>query len=280
MRGRAVHYSSAELLFIQALHELPRAIICGAFAVEFNRHDVSEEAIRALCVRHGWGTRSRWSPEESAYVREAYPNTPTASIAHTLGRPLSSVYQHAAALGLKKSDAYLASDAACRLRRGDNVGAAYRFTRGHVPANKGLRGRKGWAPGRMAATQFRPGQKGTRWMPIGATRLIGGYEYTKVSDVPKVPHTVNWKPTHVLRWTAVHGPVPEGHALKCVDGNRLNVAPDNWMLVPRGVLPLLNGGRHRTRLAYDEAPPELKPLVLKTAQLRHALHQKRKRDAA
>jgi hypothetical protein len=81
-----------------------------------------------------------------------------------------------------------------------------------VPANKGLR-RPGWGPGRMKTTQFKGQRNGTaaaHWMPIGSTRLIDGYVYVKVADVPNVPYMVNWKPEHHLIWTRAHGPMPPG----------------------------------------------------------------------
>jgi hypothetical protein len=85
-----------------------------------------------------------------------------------------------------KSEAYLASPAACRLRRGDNIGAPYRFTKGHVPANKGLR-RPGWGPGRMKETQFRKGERQGRavklYKPIGTERVSkDGYTERKIND--------------------------------------------------------------------------------------------------
>lgn len=97
-----------------------------------------------------------WNPEDEELLQARYPHEPTAPIAKALRRSVSAVYLRAKLLGLAKSAAYLASPAACRLRRGDQVGAAFRYPKGHVPANKGLR-RPGWAPGRMSETQFRKG---------------------------------------------------------------------------------------------------------------------------
>jgi len=57
-------------------------------------------------------TRRCWTADEDALLRERYPHERTATVAEALGRPLSSVYQHAYALGLEKSAAYLASPAA------------------------------------------------------------------------------------------------------------------------------------------------------------------------
>lgn len=177
--------------------------------------------------------RRGWTPDDDVRLRAQYADMPTADLARRLGRSPCSVSQRAAKLGLHKSAAYLASPAASRLRRGDNVGAAYRFPKGHVPANKGLR-RPGWASGRMGDTQFRPGQAGWNWRPIGSERLVDGYRYTKVSDVRRVPWTHNWKPTHVLLWEAHHGRrVPRGHVLKFVNDHKTDVRLENLELIAR-----------------------------------------------
>ena len=40
-------------------------------------------------------------------------------------------------------------------------------------------------------------------MPIGSTRLMDGYVYFKVADVPNVPYTVNWLPLSVTDWATL-----------------------------------------------------------------------------
>jgi hypothetical protein len=188
--------------------------------------------------RHGSGYRAGkrlWTAAEEARLRREYPDTPTQTLARALDRSLVAVYQRARSLGLEKSEAYLASPHASRLRRGDRVGASTRFTAGHVPANKGLR-RPGWHRGRMRETQFKPGNRSHRWMPVGATRLIDGYVYRKVSDVSHVPYTVNWKLEHLLVWTAAHGPLPPGHALRFKNGDPLDIRLDNLEPIPRADL--------------------------------------------
>lgn len=191
-------------------------------------------------------TRRPWTSAEDAIVVAQYPHEPTLTIASLLGRSLRSVYQRAAKLGLTKSAAYLQSPSASRLRRGDNVGAAFRFPKGNVPYNKGLR-RPGWGPGRMKETQFKPGQPGSRWMPVGSTRLVDGYLYTKVGDVRTtkagvgfVPWTRNWKLTHHVLWEKHRGPIPAGHALVFLNGDRRDIRLENLELIPRGQLMARN----------------------------------------
>lgn len=191
-------------------------------------------------------TRRPWSREDDTLLRRLYPDTPTAQVARRLQRTVAAIYGHAGKSGLRKSPAYLASPAACRLRRGDAVGKRFRFQKGHVPANKGLR-RPGWAPGRMRETQFKAGQRGSRWQPIGSTRLVDGYQYTKVRDIRStkggrgfVSWTRNWKPTHILLWEKKRGPVPPSHVVAFKNGDRTDIRPENLELVHRRTLMARN----------------------------------------
>ena len=97
------------------------------------------------------GPRAVWTEDAIAVLVRMYPNFKTEDIATMIGHPVGGTYQKAAALGLKKSAAYLASPAACRLRRGDNVGAAHRFPKGLIPWNQGAHFVSG---GRSAEPQF------------------------------------------------------------------------------------------------------------------------------
>jgi HNH endonuclease len=130
---------------------------------------------------------------------------------------------------------------------------------------------KGWAPGRMKDTQFKSGQKGWNWMPVGATRLIDGYLFRKVCDVSKVPYYVNWKAEHHLIWQKATGQrrVPRGHALIFKDGNRLNITLENLELITRKEL--------RARNSIHALPEELKEVIrLKGAINRQITYQSRR----
>ena len=99
----------------------------------------------------------------------------------------------------------------------------------------------------MSETQFKPGQRGSRWMPIGATRVIDGYLYTKVNDIRStkagpgfIPYSVNWKPTHVLLWEKDRGAIPKGHALKFINGCRTDIRIENISCISRRELMARN----------------------------------------
>lgn len=183
-----------------------------------------------------------WSAVDVAELVRRYPNEPTADIAADMGRTLPSVYNIAQNLGLTKSAAYLQSPAACRLRRGDKVGAASRFLKGHVPFNKGLR-RPGWGPGRMKEFQFRKGERRgvavRLYKPIGTERVSkDGYLERKTND--NLPLQARWRAVHLLVWEAANGPLPKGHAIVFVNGDKRDVRLENLQLVSRRELMARN----------------------------------------
>lgn len=182
-------------------------------------------------------TRRRpWTAADDAALTLRYPQEPTAAIALDLRRSIGAVYQRADILGLSKSAEYLASPAACRLRKCDGRGGPTRFTKGHTPANKGLR-RPGWGPGRMKSTQFRKGhgRSGVAvalYKPIGTERVSkDGYRERKVNDA--MPLQSRWRAVHLILWEAANGPVPKGFAVCFQNGDKTDIRLDNLVLVAR-----------------------------------------------
>jgi hypothetical protein len=180
--------------------------------------------------------RRLWNPDDDALLRERYPHEDTRTIAVTLRRSIPAVYGRAKMRGLAKTDEYLASLAAASKLR--EAGASFRFGKGHVPANKGLR-RPGYAPGRMSETQFKKGESLNR-MPVGSTRLVDGYLYRKIADTPYVTWTKNWIIEHQRLWEAANGPVPPGHALAFRNGDRTDVRLENIECIRRRELMARN----------------------------------------
>lgn len=212
-------------------------------------------------------SRRFWSVEDDTLLRALYPDTPTAQVAARLGRSVLATYQRAQKSGLHKSPAYLASPAACRLRRG--AGASTRFQKGHVPANKGLR-RPGWGPGRMKATQFKKGERRgvavRLYKPIGTERVSkDGYLERKIND--GLPLQARWRAVHQLVWEAAHGPVPRSHAIVFKNGDKRDIRLDNLECVTRAALMMRN--------TVHNLP---KPLA-QTVQLLGALRRKINRKA-
>ncbi len=157
-------------------------------------------------------------------------------------------------------------------RNGIMTGRDGRLQKGNVPPNKG---RKGFAPPGSEKGWFRKGQRPANKQDVGYERIDGeGYVLICIAEPnPWTGAPTRMKHKHRVLWEAAHGPVPKGMALKCLDGDKTNTAPANWALVPRSLLPRLNGKSGR---AYDTAPPEVKPAILATALLEQAVADIRK----
>lgn len=147
------------------------------------------------------------------------------------------------------------------------------FAKGDEPHNKG----KPFNPKGSEKGRFKKGHLPHNTHYLGHER-ISQDGYVEVSIAETNPHT-GYERRYVLKhrheWEKAHGPIPAGHALKCLSDDKTNCDPSNWEAVPRAILPLLNGGRFKTMPAYDKVQPELKPVVLATAKLRHRAKQRR-----
>lgn len=174
-------------------------------------------------------SRTHWTPRMDATLRAVYPDQPTAHVAEILGLRVPQVYNRAHHLHLKKSPAFHAADASTRIKRGIAPGAVRnQFKKGNIPFNKGLRRPPGWAPGRMAETQFKKGEMHGaaqhNYVPVGTEKIEtkNGYLLRKVTDDHPVPAR-RWIAVHRLVWIAENGPIPAAHKVAFKDGMRTNI---------------------------------------------------------
>ncbi len=194
-----------------------------------------------------------WTKEQDDMMRAFYPDNTMGTMKAILGRTESSIYGRADLLKLKKSDAYLASPAACRLRRGDNVGAEFRFKKGMTTWNKGMKGLQ--IGGRE--TQFKKGTKPPNWKPVGYIRLTrdGYYEMKMEEGMQK------FELLHRVIWERCNGAIPKGHICIFLDGNSKNLEITN--------LALMTKQQNMKRNSLHSYPKELAELI----QLRGALNR-------
>jgi hypothetical protein len=195
-------------------------------------------------------TRRRWTPEELQVLRLHYPDGSTNAIAAFLDRRIFTVYQMAGKLGLSKTEAFHAN--AHLSGRFDNLsrgGEPFRFQKGQAPPNKGLR-RPGWAPGRMATTQFKKGrrkQEDPKYIPIGGFRVnADGYLDRKVCDDCIPQH--RFMGYHRYVWMMANGPIPPGHIVR--------FKPER-----------------KTTWAFTITPDALECITLRENRLRNSIHQ-------
>jgi hypothetical protein len=170
-------------------------------------------------------------------------------------------------------DVNLSNYASICKRMGWLTGRTGRYEKGAVPLNKGQK--MPFHPN-SARTRFQKGQspRNTKWLGHERVSKDG---YVEISIAETNPHT-GYERRYVLKhlhlWKQANGPLPKGHCLKCLDGNKQNTDPSNWEAVPRALLPKLAG---RWGHSYDAAPAELKPTLLAVAKLQHKVREIRKR---
>ncbi|MEN6306065.1 MAG: HNH endonuclease [Armatimonadia bacterium] len=172
----------------------------------------------------------------------------------------------------QRSDVTQGNFTALCKRKGWLTGRDTRFQKGQASWNAG----KSYpARGNAVKTQFKKGQLPHNTKYLGHERLnVEGY--VEISVAERNPHTGyerRYVLKHIWLWQQVNGPVPKGHCLKCLDGNRANTDPSNWIAVPRALLPRLNGRFGRN---FDGAPAELKPVILAIAKLEHQAREQRR----
>lgn len=56
MKGASIHYTEAQLAWIKACSDLPRAELHALFVQIFNRPEITVENLKSLCTRRGWKT--------------------------------------------------------------------------------------------------------------------------------------------------------------------------------------------------------------------------------
>lgn len=173
----------------------------------------------------------------------------------------------------KRTDVSLVALKALCKRKGWMTGRTGCFPKGNVPDNKGKK--MPFNPN-TARTQFKKGHRPHTWRGAGHEAIDpkDGYVWMIVDETN--PHT--GAPTrrvmkHRWLWEQLHGPVPDGMRLKCLDGDKTNTDPSNWEAIPMALAPRLNG---RFGRGYDQAPAELKPTIMAIAKLEHKAREAQK----
>lgn len=118
-----------------------------------------------------------------------------------------------------------------------------------------------------ARTQFKKGIVPANRKYLGHERTDkDGYVWISVAERnPHTGHARRYVMKHRWLWEKQRGPIPADMVLKCL-GDKSNTDPSNWKLIPRSMLPRLAG---RWSTPYDGAHPDIKPIILATAELEY-----------
>jgi len=168
--------------------------------------------------------RRTWTDQELATLRKLYPHQRTADIAALLGIDLQLVYRRASMLGLRKSEAFAASDKSGRIFKGGKLGQTTQFAPGQKPWNTGTHYVAG---GRSAETRFKKGEMSGaaqhNYVPIGTLRISkDGYLERKMTDDQSLYPARRWTFVHRIVWAQAHGPIPAGYMVVFRKGHFTN----------------------------------------------------------
>ena len=169
--------------------------------------------------------KRKWSEQEDAILRMKYADTPSDEIAAELGRSLCAIYNRAREFDLKKDENYRSE--AGRMGSRHPKAVAMRFTKGHVPVNRGKK-MSAETYRKVARTFFRKGNIPVNHRSVGSERVNrDGYAEIKVAEPNK------WKLKHRLLWEREHGQIPKGFNIQFRNGNRQDVRIENLYLISR-----------------------------------------------
>ena len=210
------------------------------------------------------GQSIAYSPEELAWIK-----------AHS-GQPRKDLH---AAFQTRFDRTDVSKDAIKALctRKGWKTGRSGRFVKGQVSITKGMK--MPFNPN-SARTQFKKGVLPHNHRGPGHERICPKDGYVTLIVAEQNPWTgAKTRPVlkHRWLWEKANGPIPNGHVLKCLDGDKTNCDPENWELVSQSMLPRLAGGRHGK--GYDDHTPELRPTVLAIAKLEDKAREARRRTS-
>lgn len=170
---------------------------------------------------------------EIQYLTDHYPNERTDKIARHLNRPITSLYGKAAAIGLKKSAEFMASPEAGGFQKGSTAGKAFRFSKGHIPANKGKE-MDAETYKKCSKTMFKKGilphnTKKNGEISVRNNKNGTPYQWIRISKS-------KWELLHRFIWEKENGPIPKGFNVVFKDRNQLNCEIENLELITNAEL--------------------------------------------
>ena len=172
-------------------------------------------------------TRRYWTKSEEELLRKLWAGDGlfARQIADIFHRPVRQVYNKASALGIHRPMDL--RSIAGKIGSQHEAARASRFTRGHVPANKGKR-MPAATYAKVARTMFKPGHPNANHRPVGSERVnVDGYIEIKVAEPGK------WRCKHRVIWEEANGPVPRGYNVQFKDRDKQNCALDNLYIISR-----------------------------------------------
>lgn len=146
-----------------------------------------------------------------------------------------------------------------------NTGRNGQYAKGQIPLNKGVK-MQPEVYEKVKTTMFKNGHVPHNHRPVGSERInVDGYIEIKVAEPKK------WRLKHNMIYEQHHGEIPKGHVVVFLDGNKMNLEPDNLKLISRGELVIMN------RQGLFQENPELTEAAINVVKLVAVTGKARKR---
>lgn len=118
-----------------------------------------------------------------------------------------------------------------RRNHGLKSGLTGHFEKGRIPHNKGKK-----YPGMYPNSgQFQKGIKPPNWVPVGTIRYTtDGYPKRKIAE-PNV-----WEHCHRAEWEKCNGPIPKGHSIVFLNGDKTNWDISNLACLSKNEVARMN----------------------------------------
>lgn len=195
---------------------------------------------------------------ERQYIRDHYPHEPTKIVANDLNRSIASVYGHAKASGIAKSESFMESALSGRRNFSRLNTKKTQFKKGHIPANKGMK---------MPAHVYEKVKKSFfRKVQLPWNTKSDGYERVSKEGYREVRIGGVFKSKHRVIWESVRGPIPDKMVIVLKDGNPLNCTCENLECISRTELMARN--------TFGRFPPELKKTIRTFNKLKKTINEK------
>jgi hypothetical protein len=244
-----MRYTKQQLEFLREGYLKMRVpALTEAFNAEYGL-DLKPRSIKSVLQNHKFtcgrkpgfakGERSEYTQEHLDFLREHYPHMSRRELTRAFNERFGKQKTHDQIHALIK-----------RFRI--TCGRSGNFEKGHKPWNTGT---KGLVPPNSG--QFKPGNIPANLREMGA-ELIDRDGYVQIKIAETNPYTgakTRFKLKQDAVWEAVHGPIPKGHKVRFLDGDKLNCALENLELVTNAE------HLHMNRVGYSEVPPDLKPVA-------------------
>lgn len=204
-------------------------------------------------------TTTIFTPEQAAFLREAYLTMPADKMTDALNEKFGTSFK------------YTQVKAYC-YNHGIRSGRTGRFEKGQKPWNDQTRGMGLTGPNSGC---FKKGNIPPSCKPLYSERISrdGSIEIKVPERNPNTGSPTRYRAKQRWLWEQRHGPIPEGMVVTFRDGDPMNCTIDNLMLASKAELLQLN------RNGYRGVHNDIKPSVLALSKLQVKISEVKKEMA-